>query len=69
MNIVERGIETSMVVLSQSLQHWLFENYPDKLVYIMLGHVEVLTSDIVNDYVKWLSTEEGKSWLEAKENI
>ena len=57
-----------MVTLSKSLHHWLFKNYPDKLVYTMFGHVEVLTEDIINEYTQWLSTDEGKKWLKDDEH-
>ena len=64
MSIAERGIETSMVEISKSLQHWLWENHREKLVYIKFGHIELLTPDMWDDYSKWLSTDEGKKWLE-----
>lgn len=56
-----------MVTLTQSLQHWLWENYREKLVYIKLGHTELLTQDMWDEYIQWCSTPEGKKWLEGGE--
>jgi len=57
-----------MVKLTRSLSHWLWENHRDKLVYITMGHIELLTEDMLADYSEWLHSEEGKSYLQGGKN-
>lgn len=57
-----------MVRLTQSLEHWLFVNHRDKLPLIMLGHVELLTEEMYQEYLEWLKTDEGKSYLKDGSN-
>jgi hypothetical protein len=57
-----------MVRLSQSLQHWLWENHKDKIGIIMLGHTELITDEMWAEYLKWCMTDEGKSYLEGGSN-
>lgn len=54
-----------MVKLTQSLQHWLWENHRDKLHLILLGHVELLTKDMQKEYIEWCQTDEGKRYLKG----
>lgn len=54
-----------MVKLTQSLQHWLWENHRDKLHLILLGHVELLTEDMQKEYIEWCQTDEGKRYLKG----
>lgn len=54
-----------MVKLTQSLQHWLWENHRDKIHLILLGHVELLTEDMQKEYIEWCQTDEGKQYLEG----
>lgn len=54
-----------MVTLTQSLQHWLFKYHKEKLVLIMLGHVELFTEEMQEDYLKWCLTDEGKQYLKG----
>lgn len=54
-----------MIILTQSLEHWLFENYSDKLPLIMFGHTELFTREMQKEYVDWCKTEEGKQYLEG----
>lgn len=54
-----------MVKLTQSLRHWLFENYPDKLHLIMFGHVELFTEEMNIEYLQWCKTDEGKKYLKG----
>ena len=57
-----------MVKLTQSLEHWLFENHKDKFALIaMFGHVELFTEEMEKDYMAWVGTEEGKKYLEGGE--
>lgn len=54
-----------MVKLTQSLQHWLFENYPKELPLIMFGHTELFTEEMQKEYLEWCQTEEGKKYLKG----
>ena len=54
-----------MIKLTSSLRHWLFENHRDKLVLIMLGHAELMTDEMVNEYLDWCDTEDGKQYLKG----
>lgn len=52
-----------MVQLTQSLQHWLFENHPEIIGLIMFGHVELFTDEMYKEYIAWLETDDGKQYL------
>ena len=54
-----------MVILTQSLEVWLFENHKEKLPLIMLGHTELFTTEMMKDYIEWCRTDEGKQYLEG----
>ena len=54
-----------MVRLTQSLQHWLFENHKDKLPLIMFGHTELFTQEMQKEYLEWCKTDEGKQYLKG----
>jgi len=54
-----------MVTLTQSLQHWLWENHKDIIGLIMLGHLELFTEDMKKEYLEWCQTEEGKQYLKG----
>ena len=57
-----------MIKLTQSLEHWLFENHRDKYALISFGHIEEFTEDMQNAYLEWCGTEEGKKYLEGGEH-
>lgn len=52
-----------MVMLTQSLKIWLFENYRDVLPLIMFGHVELFTEEMQREYLEWCKTNDGKQYL------
>lgn len=54
-----------MVILTQSLEHWLFENHKEKMPLIMFGHTELFTEEMQKEYIEWCKTEEGKQYLEG----
>ena len=54
-----------MVILTQSLEHWLFENHKDKFDLIMFGHLELFTEEMQKKYIEWCKTDEGKQYLEG----
>lgn len=54
-----------MIVLTQSLEQWLFENHREKLPLIMLGHLELFTDEMQSQYIEWCKTDEGKQYLKG----
>ena len=54
-----------MVKLTQSLEHWLWENHKDKLPLILFGHTELFTEEMQEEYIAWCQTDEGKQYLEG----
>ena len=54
-----------MVYMTQSLSHWLTVNYPDILLLVMFGHLELITHDMYQEYLNWCITPEGKEYLEG----
>ena len=54
-----------MVILTQSLEHWLFENHIEKMPLIMFGHTELFTEEMQKEYIEWCKTDEGKQYLEG----
>ena len=58
-----------MVQLTQSLEYWLWSNgYREELALICLGHTELMTEEMWEEYLKWCQTEEGKSYLKGGKN-
>lgn len=56
-----------MIKLTQSLKQFLFQNYHDILTPLMFGHMELLTPEIYDEYLKWCKTDEGKKYLKGGE--
>lgn len=54
-----------MVELTQSLFQWLFENHKDIIHLIMLGHTELFTEEMEQEYLAWCLTDEGKQYLKG----
>lgn len=54
-----------MVMLTQSLKIWLFENHIDVLPLIMFGHVELFTEEMQKEYLEWCKTDDGKQYLKG----
>ena len=57
-----------MVTLTCSLRHWLWENHKDLISPLMFGHLELFTPEMKEEYLKWVQTEEGKSYLKGGSN-
>ena len=57
-----------MVKLTQSLQQWLWVNHRDIIGLIMLGHTELMTDEMWEEYIEWCNTEEGASYLKGGSN-
>lgn len=51
-----------MILLTQSLEHWLFKFHPEKML-IMFGKVELFTWELAKEYLEWCQTEEGLQYL------
>lgn len=54
-----------MIILTQSLEHWLFVNHKEKLPLIMFGHSELFTDEMKKEYIEWCKTDDGKQYLEG----
>ena len=54
-----------MVKLTQSLTVWLYNNHPDVVALITLGHTELFTEEMAAAYIDWLKTDDGKQYLEG----
>lgn len=54
-----------MVRLTQSLRQWLWENHRNTLPLIMLGHTELFTKEMEQEYLAWCLTYEGKQYLKG----
>lgn len=51
-----------MVQLTKSLRLWLWENHRELLPLIMLGHTELFTPEMQQQYLTWCA-EEGRKYL------
>lgn len=54
-----------MFLIAQSLRKWLTDNYPELLPMVMLGHTEMLTDEMLREYIAWCRTDEGKKHLKG----
>lgn len=57
-----------MVKLTRSLTAFLFKFHKDKVALISLGHIELYTREIQKEYMEWLKTDDGKSYLKGGSN-
>lgn len=57
-----------MIKLTQSLGQFLFEHYPTEIPLIMFGHLERFTDEMQEEYMAWLNTDYGRSFLKGGEN-
>ncbi len=54
-----------MVKLTQSLEHWLWENHKDIIGLILLGYFELFTDEMREEYLEWCKTEDGRQYLKG----
>lgn len=54
-----------MVKLTQSLSKWLWDNHRQLMPLICLGHVELFTAEMNEQYLAWCKTEEGRKYLKG----
>lgn len=52
-----------MIKLTQSLNKWLFDNHKEILPLIILGHLELFTEEMQEEYLQWCKSEEGRKYL------
>ncbi|MGN1120679.1 MAG: hypothetical protein ACI4Q4_09995 [Oscillospiraceae bacterium] len=58
-----------MILITQSLQEFLKrKGMLKELALLGFGHTEVLTDDLKAEYLEWVSTPEGQSYLKGGEN-
>lgn len=58
-----------MNLVTQSLQEFLTrKGMLKELVLLEFGHTEVLTEEIAKEYIEWVRTPEGQSYLKGGEN-
>ena len=54
-----------MVKMIQSFEHWLFIYHKDLFVPLMFGHTELLTDELLKEYIEWCQTYEGRQYLKG----
>lgn len=57
-----------MVKLTCSMRKWLWDNHRGLIPQLMFGHIELFTPEMEKEYIAWLQTDEGKSYLKGGEN-
>ena len=57
-----------MTKLTASLNKFLMDRYPGDIMLIRLGHIENFTDKMQEEYIEWVQTDEGKSYLKGGEN-
>lgn len=54
-----------MISMTPSAKKFFFDKYPVEASLLMFGHTEVLTEEMVREYIEWCKTEEGRSYLKG----
>lgn len=54
-----------MLIMTQSMEVWLFTYHRDKVVPLMFGHLELFTEEMAREYAEWCMTEEGRQYLKG----
>ena len=52
-----------MVILTQSLEVYMWRNHRDIYPLVLLGHTELITDEIYEAYIEWCKTDEGRQYL------
>ena len=55
-----------MIKFTKSFSVWLWKYHKDKYGLISLGHTELLTDEMYQNYLDWCKTDEGKQYLDNK---
>lgn len=56
------------IKLTASMREWMWENHREELPLLYFGHLEIFTDEYKKEYLEWLQTEEGQSYLEGGAN-
>ena len=54
-----------MVRMTQSFEMWLITHHKDIFHLVMFGHTEVISEEMVKEYIGWCKTDEGKQYLKG----
>ena len=54
--------------MTQSASVFFFKHYPEALNLWIFGHSEAITEEMCREYLEWLKTDEGKSYLKGGAN-
>lgn len=54
-----------MIRLTQSLEHWLWENHRDIFALILFGHTELFTEEMQQEYLAWCQNDDGRQYLKG----
>lgn len=54
-----------MVKMTQSMQRFLWQFHRDIFHLIAFGHLELITQEMVDEYIAWCQTDEGKKYLKG----
>lgn len=58
-----------MVLVTQSLREFLTrKGMLKELVLLEFGHTEVISNELASEYIDWVKTPEGQSYLKGGEN-
>lgn len=57
-----------MIKMTQSFSVWCLKFHKDIYSLLMLGHVELLTKEMYQEYLDWVQTDEGKQYLNIKKD-
>lgn len=61
----EDGGGDEMNRMTQSFSVWCLKFHPEIYSLLRLGHNELLTEDMYQEYLDWVQTDEGKQYLEG----
>lgn len=54
-----------MVIMTQSMEEWLWKFHRDKIWLISFGHLELVTDEMAKEYIEWCQSDEGRQYLEG----
>lgn len=54
-----------MVVMTQSMEEWLWRFHRDILALVSFGHLELITDELAQEYIEWCQTDEGRQYLKG----
>ena len=52
-----------MVFMTQSMEQFLWQFHRDKIGLILLGHTELFTKEMSEEYINWCRSDEGRKYL------